>query len=248
MITTVKKLTVKVPHLNPAVAKATHSHHTLASLSTRNPIIHSSNRIVTVGLLSSCGKTRMNQFHTKPQKLTETLKDVRDGTMSTSGGAFAQLEAQMEGERKEAPSLHFYHSDFSPQQGAAFQFRYNHQTKGLIVDASAQKGEKVKGQRTVYDWENKLTFRANVSDLGKILSVLSGAEGRTSLLHNVTKETDKFTAIFVLEKSDKGTPVTVSIERKSENNDRSLNTTLNESEVALLTEFVRCSIRTALGF
>lgn len=73
-----------------------------------------------------------------------------------------------------------------PDRGSAFTFQYSYKQRCVYISAAQQKGPKLppgsQGQQQ-FDWENKVTLKLSLNEIGKLLSVFEGSELSTSLYH-----------------------------------------------------------------
>ena len=70
--------------------------------------------------------------------------------------------------------------------GAVVRFGLNRAKACLFVDAAAQSGEKQ------FDWENKITMKWGLSDLGTVVAVLQGRMPQAKLFHQSEKANSAF--------------------------------------------------------
>ncbi len=68
-----------------------------------------------------------------------------------------------------------------PGNGSAVQFDFNPQKKSVFVEAAKQNAPQG------FDWANKLTFKMAVTDMAKLLVVLSGKAANVELFHDPSK-------------------------------------------------------------
>jgi len=192
----------------------------------QNPILHQSNRIVTVGLLSSYGqpKNRSNK-----QTITSAAFSTNANDLKVVGSEKENIS------RLPNPQL-----TLSKKDGTLMTWKYNYSLRSVFVDGV----NKLDGIK--FDWSNKLTVRINVGELGKLLSVLTSNEATTNLVHEVERDGIKFTATFTLQRTNG--QITLQLGKKTGSETETVFLQLEQSDAALLTEFVRNSIRSGLGF
>jgi hypothetical protein len=70
--------------------------------------------------------------------------------------------------------------------GGVIRFGLNHSKGSIFVDAAAQSGEKQ------FDWENKITMKWGLSDLGTVLATLQGKLPQAKLFHQSEKANSAF--------------------------------------------------------
>jgi len=70
--------------------------------------------------------------------------------------------------------------------GGVVRFSLNRNKAALFVDAANQSGEKQ------FDWENKITMKWNLSDIGQVLATLQGGLTQAKLFHQSEKANSTF--------------------------------------------------------
>ena len=70
--------------------------------------------------------------------------------------------------------------------GGVVRFGLNRAKGAVFVDAAAQIGEKQ------FDWENKITMKWGLSDLGTVLATLQGRQSQAKLFHQAEKANSAF--------------------------------------------------------
>ena len=70
--------------------------------------------------------------------------------------------------------------------GGVVRFGLNRAKGAVFVDAAAQIGEKQ------FDWENKITMKWGLSDLGAVLATLQGRQPQAKLFHQAEKANSAF--------------------------------------------------------
>ena len=70
--------------------------------------------------------------------------------------------------------------------GGVVRFGLNRAKGALFVDAAAQAGEKQ------FDWDNKITMKWGLSDLGPVLATLQGRLPQAKLFHQTEKANSAF--------------------------------------------------------
>lgn len=73
--------------------------------------------------------------------------------------------------------------------GGVMRFSLNRGKAAVFVDAALQSGDRA------FDWENKMTMKWALSDLGQVVAVLSGREDQTKLFHQSEKANSVFEMI-----------------------------------------------------
>jgi hypothetical protein len=70
--------------------------------------------------------------------------------------------------------------------GGVLRFGINRAKASVFVDAASQSGEKQ------FDWENKITMKWGLSDLGPVLAALQGRQSQAKLFHQSEKANSTF--------------------------------------------------------
>ena len=81
----------------------------------------------------------------------------------------------------ERPSDYAIYKPNSRGNGGVIRFGLNRAKASLFVDAAAQSGEKQ------FDWENKVTMKWALSDIGTVLATLQGRTLQAKLFHQSEK-------------------------------------------------------------
>lgn len=111
--------------------------------------------------------------------------------------------------RRDKPNYSLYKPLAKADAGAALQFKYAEDIDCLFVEAAKQKGARLPtGDKNQFDWENKITFKLGLTDIGQILLVLTGRqktlgkEGR-GLIHRSERDGVTRTSSMQLKKQSK---------------------------------------------
>jgi len=208
---------------NPLLSRTTGKPTSFSFLSSQNPILNQTNRIVTVGLISSYG-------------LGARLINTVPGDFRLNKLA-ADTDLSGTEEKVDYPVLNFYKAK-DGGDGSALSLQYR--SKAITINACSQKGMEKK-----FDWPNKVGMKVFVKDMAKMLNVLTGVDKGFEVQYKLTTEDElrikchlkKFgdTFNFQLTNTKGETTTTVALN-------------LESPDVTLFVEFLRCSIRSALGF
>jgi hypothetical protein len=121
-------------------------------------------------------------------------------------------------------------------QGAVIRFGLNRDKACVFVDGAAQSGEKQ------FDWENKVTMKWGLSDLGSALAVLQGRQTQAKLFHQSEKGNSACELTF--RDDPERAPYLMSLSRQS-NVDSSLRKVaipITHTEAAILETALRAAI------
>ena len=120
--------------------------------------------------------------------------------------------------------------------GGVIRFGLYRGKAAVFVDGAAQSGEKQ------FDWENKITMKWTLSDLGPVLATLQGRTTQAKLFHQSEKANSAF-EITLREEPDRA-PYLMSLSRQDAN-DKSLRKVaipLTHGEAAVLETALRAAI------
>ncbi len=137
------------------------------------------------------------------------------------------------------------HAIYKPNSrgtGGVVRFGLNPSKGAVFVDAAPQAGERQ------FDWDNKLTMKWGMSDLGAALSVLQGREAEAKLFH----KTEKSNSAFNLSRRDdpERAPYLISLSRQ-DSVDKSLGKVsipLSHADAAVLETALRAAVTRLLGW
>jgi hypothetical protein len=112
--------------------------------------------------------------------------------------------------------------------GGVMRFSLNRGKAAVFVDAALQSGDRA------FDWENKMTMKWALSDLGQVVAVLSGREDQTKLFH----QSEKANSVFEMIRQDdpKRMPYLLTLSRQGidDQSVKKVFLPLNHGEAAIL--------------
>jgi hypothetical protein len=120
--------------------------------------------------------------------------------------------------------------------GGVVRFGLNRSKNALFVDAASQSGEKQ------FDWENKITMKWGLDDLGTALATLQGRTTQAKLFHQSEKANSAFE--LSLREDPERAPYLLSVSRQN-NSDKSLRKVtipISHGEAALLETALRAAV------
>lgn len=126
--------------------------------------------------------------------------------------------------------------------GGVVRFGLNLTKAAMFVDAAAQSGEKQ------FDWENKITMKWTLPDIGQALATLQGRQPQAKLFHQSEKANSTFD--LTLRDDPAKAPYLMAISRQS-NSDKSVRKVaipLTHAEAAVLETALRAAIVRLLGW
>jgi hypothetical protein len=120
--------------------------------------------------------------------------------------------------------------------GGVIRFGFNPLKSSVFVDAAAQCGEKQ------FDWDNKITMKWGLSDLGQVLATLQNRQGAAKLFH----QSDKANSAFELapREDPAKAPYFMSVSRQdaADKSLRKVTIPITHAEAAVLETVVRVAI------
>ena len=126
--------------------------------------------------------------------------------------------------------------------GGVVRFGLNRVKAALFVDAASQAGEKQ------FDWENKITMKWGLSDLGTVLAALQGRVTQGKLFHQSEKANSAFELTF--QDDPDRAPYLLSISRQdaADKSLRKVTIPLSQGEAAVLETALRTAVSRILGW
>jgi hypothetical protein len=126
--------------------------------------------------------------------------------------------------------------------GGVVRFGLNPAKAAVFVDAATQSGEKQ------FDWENKITMKWGLSDLGSALAALQGRIPQAKLFHKSEKSNSAFELTYQ-EDPDRA-PYLMSVSRQdaTDKSLRKVTIPLSHGEAAVLETALRAAVTRLLGW
>ncbi|KAB2641389.1 MAG: hypothetical protein DVB25_01865 [Verrucomicrobia bacterium] len=126
--------------------------------------------------------------------------------------------------------------------GGVLRFGLNPAKAAIFVDAAAQNGDKQ------FDWDNKITMKWGLSDVGPVLATLQGRQPQAKLFH----QTDKANSAFELTLRDdpERAPYAMSMSRQdaSDKSLRKVSLPITHAEAAVLEAALRIAVGRIIGW
>ena len=126
--------------------------------------------------------------------------------------------------------------------GGVVRFGLNKTKGALFVDATNQSGEKQ------FDWENKITMKWGLSDLGPVIAALQGRMPQAKLFH----QSEKANSAFELTRQDdpERAPYLLTISRQdsADKSLRKITLPLSHGEAAVLETALQTAVTRLLGW
>lgn len=120
--------------------------------------------------------------------------------------------------------------------GGVVRFGLNPAKGAVFVDAASQSGEKQ------FDWENKITMKWGLSDLGTVLAVLQGRQFQAKLFHQSEKANSAFE--LTLREDPERAPYLLTISRQdsADKSLRKVTVPLTHGEISVLETALRAAV------
>ncbi|MCB1094199.1 MAG: hypothetical protein KDN22_01325 [Verrucomicrobiae bacterium] len=128
--------------------------------------------------------------------------------------------------------------------GGVIRFELNRAKGAVFVDAASQSGERT------FDWENKLTMKWGLADLGAAMATLQGAQQQAKLFHKTERSNSAFELIY-RDDPDRA-PYLMSLSRQevvdSSKSVRRVSIPVTHAEAAILETALRTAVVRILGW
>ena len=126
--------------------------------------------------------------------------------------------------------------------GGVIRFDLNRAKGAVFVDAAVQSGDKH------FDWEQKITMKWGLSDLGTVLATLQGRQNQAKLFHQSEKANSAFELTF--REDPQRAPFMMSMSRQESASKavKKVAIPVTHSEAAILETALRAAITRLLGW
>lgn len=126
--------------------------------------------------------------------------------------------------------------------GGVIRFEWSREKACVFVDAASQSGEKQ------FDWDNKITMKWGLSDLGNALATLQGRQAQSKLFHQSERANSAFELNYRTD--PERAPYLMSLSRQVQKDKtlRKVTIPVSHSEAAVLETAVRSAISRILGW
>ncbi len=126
--------------------------------------------------------------------------------------------------------------------GGVVRFGLNRAKACLFVDAAAQSGEKQ------FDWDNKITMKWGLPDVGMVLAALQGRVPQAKLFHQSEKANSACELTYQEDPERAPYLLTISRQDSSDKSVRRLTLPLGHGEAAVLETALRTAVTRLLGW
>jgi len=120
--------------------------------------------------------------------------------------------------------------------GGVIRFGLNRSKAAVFIDAASQSGERQ------FDWENKITMKWGLSDIGTMLATLQGKTTQTKLFHQTDRANSAFE--FNSQSDPERAPYRMTLSRQdaSDQSIKKISISVTHSEAAVLETALRAAI------
>jgi hypothetical protein len=126
--------------------------------------------------------------------------------------------------------------------GGVVRFDLNAAKGAVFVDAASQSGERQ------FDWENKITMKWGLSDLGNVLAALQGRHAQAKLFHQSEKANSACELTFQDDPARAPYLLTISRQDSTDKSLRKVTIPLSHGEAAVLETALRAAVTRLLGW
>jgi hypothetical protein len=142
----------------------------------------------------------------------------------------------------ERPSDYAIYKPNARGNGGVIRFGLNRAKASLFVDAAAQSGEKQ------FDWENKVTMKWALSDIGTVLATLQGRTLQAKLFHQSEKANSACELTYQDDPDRAPYLLSVSRQMSEDKSLRKVMIPLSHGEAAMLEAALRAAVPHLLGW
>lgn len=137
------------------------------------------------------------------------------------------------------------HAIYKPNsrgRGGVLRFDLNPEKGSVFVDAATQSGERQ------FDWENKVTMKWALADIGAVLATLQGRLPEAKLFHK--SETANSACELLRRKDPERAPYLISVSRQeaADKSLRKVTIPLSHADAAVLETLLRTAVNRILGW
>lgn len=126
--------------------------------------------------------------------------------------------------------------------GGVLRLELNRAKGAVFVDAASQSGEKQ------FDWEQKITMKWGLNDLGSVLATLQGRQSQTKLFHQSEKASSAFELSFREDPQKAPYLAVISRQEAASKSVRKVTIPVTHAEAAILETALRAAITRLLGW
>ena len=140
------------------------------------------------------------------------------------------------------PSDYAIYKPNSKGSGGVIRFEINRAKGAVFVDAAKQVGDKQ------FDWEQKITMKWGLSDLGAVLATVQGRQPQAKLFHQSEKANSAFELAFRDDPQRAPYMMTMSRQDEAAKSVRKITIPVTHAEAAVLETALRTAVIRLLGW
>lgn len=175
----------------------------------------------------------MNARNSKASSGSQVREESAHASASTGAGGSRQANR---------PADYAIYKPNGRGTGGVIRFELNRAKGSVFVDAASQAGDKH------FDWDQKITMKWGLADLGIVLATLQGRQPQAKLFH----QTDKTNSAFELaaREDPQRAPYMMSMSRQDESakSVRKVSIPITHAEAAILETALRSAVIRLLGW
>ena len=126
--------------------------------------------------------------------------------------------------------------------GGVIRLELNRTKGAVFVDAASQSGDKQ------FDWEQKITMKWGLNDLGSVLATLQGRQSQAKLFHQSEKASSAFELSFRDDPQKAPYLMVMSRQETASKSVRKVTIPVTHAEAAILETALRAAITRLLGW
>ena len=126
--------------------------------------------------------------------------------------------------------------------GGVIRFEFNRTKGAVFVDAAVQSGEKQ------FDWEQKITMKWGLNDLGAVLATIQGRQGQAKLFHQSEKANSAFDLTFRDDPQKAPYFMSMSRQEGASKSVKKVTIPVTHAEAAILETALRAAITRIVGW
>ena len=153
---------------------------------------------------------------------------------------------------KRKPYYNIYKPNSKSGAGAALQFSYDENKRGIFLEAAKQQGERLPiGSKDQFDWTKKVVFKIGTADIGQLLLLFTRAKNEIACIHK--PQDGMHTSVLEIKKQTGDYDnYRLQLSRTSmyngEKQTQSITMYIDHHEMAIFAHFVRECLTKMLGF
>jgi hypothetical protein len=150
------------------------------------------------------------------------------------------------------PYYNIYKPNKKENAGAALQFSYDENKRGIFLEAAKQQGERLPiGSKEQFDWNRKIVFKIGTADIGQLLLLFSRAKNDIACIHK--PQVGFHTSVLEIKKQtgdydNYRLQLSKTTLQDGEKSTQSIAMYIDHAEMAILAHFVRECLTKMLGF